>query len=114
MPKNYKAQALFSQLLYLANLKDSIFQNEVQNIFNDRGDLQKYFLATSNLSDSIQESLDLVVINGRLKGGTAVSHESDLNPTTNFFEQNNNALDAVYRKQAKFDVQYLITESLSE
>lgn len=39
LPKNYKKQALFSQLLYLANLKDPIFQNEVQGIINNRENL---------------------------------------------------------------------------
>ena len=74
--------------------------------------MQKYLLAACDLSVSIQESLELVVSNGRLNDGTAVCHESDLNPTTNFFKQNNNPLDVVHRTQAKFDVQNSIIGSL--
>lgn len=50
----------------------------------------------------------MVVSNGRLNDGTAVLHESDLNPTTKLFKQNNNPLDVVYKKQAKFYVKNLI------
>ena len=69
LPKNCKIQELFSQLPYLANLEDTIFQNEIQNI-NNRDDLQKYLLATGDLNDSIQEILDLVVNDGRLNDVT--------------------------------------------
>ena len=70
LPKNWKTQELFSQLPYLANLEDTIFQNEIQNIINNRDDLQKYLLATGDLNDSIQEILDLVVNDGRLNDVT--------------------------------------------
>ena len=73
---------LFSQVLYLANLEDPIFQND---IINNREDFQKYLLATGYFCDSIHEILDLVVANGRLNDGTAIRHESDLNLTTIFF-----------------------------
>lgn len=76
--------------------------------------MQKYLLAGCDLSDSIQESLELVVSNGSLNDGTVVCHEFDLNPTTNFFKQNNNPLDVVYRTQANFDVQNSIIGSLLE
>ena len=78
---------MFSKLPYLANLEDPVFQNEVQDVINSREDLQKYLLATGDLSDSIQERLDLVVSNSRLNDGTAVSHESDLNPATKFLNR---------------------------
>ena len=42
-------------------------------------------MATGDLNDSIQESLDLVVSDGRLNDGTVVHQESDLDPTTTFF-----------------------------
>ena len=76
--------------------------------------MQKYLLATGDLSDSIQESLDLVVSNSRLNDGIAVSHEFDLNPATKFFKQNNDPFDIVYEKQAKFDVQNRIIGTLLE
>ena len=79
-------------MLRLANLEDSIFQNEVHDIINNRENLQKYLLATGDLNDSIQEGLDLVVSNGRLIHSAEVRHESYLSPTTKFFKQNNKPL----------------------
>lgn len=84
----------------------------MQDILNNREDLQNYLLATDDLNNSIQESLHLVVGNGRLNDRTAVRHESDLNPTTIFFKQNNNPFDAIYKKHAKFNVQNPIIGSL--
>lgn len=79
---------------------------------NNREDLQKFLLATGDLNDNIQKSLDLAVSAGYLNDGTAVCHESDLNPMTHFFKQNNNPLDVVYKDQAKFDVQNPIIGNL--
>ena len=75
LPKNYKKQALFSQLPHLANLDDPIFQSEVQDIISNREDLQNYLLASGDLNNIIQECLNLVVSNGHLNDGTAVQHE---------------------------------------
>ena len=66
MPTNYKSEVLPSQLPYLANLEDPVFQSNIQNVINNREDFQKYLLAAGDLSKSIQESLDLVVSNGGL------------------------------------------------
>ena len=41
LPKDQKAKDLLKYLLYLANLKDPIFQNKVQNLIKNREDLQK-------------------------------------------------------------------------
>ena len=53
LPNNYKTQEIFSQSLYVANLEDPIFQNEIQNIINNREDFQKYLLPTEDLNYSI-------------------------------------------------------------
>ena len=74
--------------------------------------MQKCLLTTGDLNDSIQESLDLVVNDGRLNDGTAVCHESGLSTTTIFFKQNNNPLDVVYKNEAKFHIQNPIIGSL--
>ena len=67
--------------------------------------------ATGDLNKSIKEILDLVASNGCFNDGTAVRHESDLNPTTNILKQNNNSLDVVYKKHGKFDFQNRIIGS---
>ena len=66
LPTNYKLEVLFSQLPYLANLRDPIFQSSIEDVINNREDLQKYLLATGGLNNSIQKSLDLVVTDSHL------------------------------------------------
>ena len=74
-------------MLYLVNLDDPIFQNEVQDTIDNWEDMQNYLLVTGNLNDGINKSLNFVFSNGHLNDGTAVCNESDLNPTTNCFKQ---------------------------
>ena len=97
---------MFGSLPYIANLQDPTLQNKVENILKNRENLQKYLLATEDLKDTIEESLDLAVGYGRLKDGTAVRHVSERDDLDyNFFKKNDNPLDVVYKKQAKFDIQ---------
>ena len=80
----------FSQFLsifsvtIIANLIDPIFQTSIKDVINNREDLQKYLLATSDLNDSIQESFDLVVTDADLNHAV-VQHASDSNLQTDFF-----------------------------
>ena len=48
LPTNYKSEVLFSQLSYLPNVRDPIFQSSIEDIINSRRDLQKYLLATGD------------------------------------------------------------------
>ena len=113
MPKDQKAKDLLKHLPYLANLKDPIFQNKVENLIKNREDLQKYLLATEDLNKTIEQSLQLAVGHGKLNDESPVRHVSDRNdPLYKFFRENDNPLDVVYRKQAKFDVQNPIIGSL--
>ena len=100
-------------MLYLANLKDPILQNRVEDLLKNREDLQKYLLATENLNNTIEESLQLAVSHGKLNDETAVRHVSERDdPKYNYFRKNDNPLDVVYREQTKFDVQNPIIGSL--
>ena len=96
LPTNYKSEVLFSQLPYLANLKDPIFQASLTEVLKNREDLQEYLLAAGDLN----ESLDLVVTNGHLNDAT-VRHEKNMNP-----------LDIVYGNIAKFVARNPIIGSL--
>ena len=79
----------------------------------NREDLQKYLLATEDLNNTIEESLQLAVTHGKLNDETAVRHVSERDdPKYNYFRKNNNPLDVVYREQANFDVQNPIIGSL--
>ena len=109
----FKAKDLLKHLPYLANLKDPIFQNKVEDLIKNREDLQKYLLATENLNKTIEESLEIAVGHAKINDESAVRHVSDRDdPLYKFFKENDNPLDVVYRKQAKFDVQNPIIGSL--
>ena len=113
IPKDEKARDLLEHLPYLANLKDPIFQNKVENLLKNREDLQAYLLAREDLNRTIDDSLQLAVTHGKLNDATAVKHVSErYDPKYNFFKKNDNPLDLVYREQPKFDVQNLIIGSL--
>ena len=113
VPKNEKAKDLFATLPYLANLKDPVLQNRVENLLKNRKDLQKYMLATEDLNNTIEESLQLAVSHGKLNDETAVRHVSERDdPKYNYFRKNDHPLDVVYRQQTKFDVHNPIIGSL--
>ena len=113
LPKDQKAKDLFAHLPYIANLKDPILQNRVEDLLKNREDLQNYLLATEFLGTTLEDSLQLAVSHGKLNEGTKVRHLSELNdPKYKYFRQNNNPLDVVYREKAKFDVQNRIIGDL--
>ena len=106
LPKDKKAKDLFAHLPYIANLKDPILQNRVEDLLKNREDLQDYLLASEFLGTTLEDSLQLAVSHGKLNEGTKARHLSELNdPKYKYFRQNNNPLDVVYREKAKFDVQ---------
>ena len=113
LPRNEKIKDLFGSLPYIANLQDPTLQNKVENVLRNRENLQNYLLATDDLKSTIEESLDLAVGHGKLNDGTAVRHVSERDdPDYSFFRKNDNPLDVVSKKHAKFDVQNLIIGSL--
>ena len=106
LPKDQKTRDLFADLPYVANLKDPILQNKVEDLLKNRSDLQDYLLATEDLGRTLDESLKLAVSHGKLNEGTKARCLSELNdPKYKYFRESNNPLDVVYREKAKFDVQ---------
>ena len=100
--KDQEAKDLLKHLLYLADLKDPIFQNKVENLINNREDLQKYLLATEDLNKTIEESLQLAVGHGKINDESAVRHVTEGDDALyKFLKENDNPLDAVYRKTGK-------------
>ena len=98
---------------YLANLKEPILQNRVENLLKNREDLQKYLLATEDLNKTLEDRVQLAVTHGKLNDEAAVRHVSERNdPNYKFFRKNDNPLDVVYKEQAKFDIQNPIIGSL--
>ena len=64
LPQNYKRCILFEQFPYLSHVKNLTLNKIVKNGIVDDVQLQKYLLATGLLQDGIQQSLDMVVIDG--------------------------------------------------
>ena len=65
LPKNYRASQYFTNLPYLYNTNDPDFQNSVVDTLNNRTDLRKYLLATSDYGQNIQENINSVVTDGK-------------------------------------------------
>ena len=106
LPKDQKAKDLFAHLPYIANLQDPLLQNKVEDLLKNNEDLQKYLLATEYLGKTLEDSLEIAVSHGKLNEGTKVRHLSELNDRKyEYFRQNNNPLNVVYKDKAKFDVQ---------
>ena len=106
LPKDKKTRDLFAHLPYVANLKDPILQNKVEDLLKNKSDLQDYLLATEDLGRTLEGSLQLAVSHGKLNEGTKASHLSELSdPKYKYFRENSNPLDVVYSEKAKFDVQ---------
>ena len=64
LPKSYRASQYIKRLPYIRN-KDLNFQNSINNTINNRSDLRKFLLATSDYGRNIQENINAVVSNGK-------------------------------------------------
>ena len=60
-PSNYKLDVLFSQLPYVAHIDHPVFNQRLEDLFKESEGIQKFLLATGDLNDSIQQSINLTV-----------------------------------------------------
>ena len=65
LPPNYRKDALFDHLSYLGHLENPAIKDVVRDDVVDNIALQKYLLVTELLKDSIQNSLDMSVTDGK-------------------------------------------------
>ena len=65
LPKNYSASQHVKRLPYLSNTNDPVLQNLIIDTLNNRANLQKYLLATTDYSKNIQENINSVVTDGK-------------------------------------------------
>ena len=61
LPKNYGASQYIKRLSYVSR-EDTGFQNSIIDIVNNRSDLRKCLLATSDYGRNIQENINSVVV----------------------------------------------------
>ena len=76
LPKNCAASEYIKRFPYLDNTKDPKFQNDVIDIVNNRADLRKFLLATSDFGKNIQEGINSVVNDGHFNN-VAIRHLLD-------------------------------------
>ena len=64
LPRNYGASQYIKSLPYISR-EDPSFQNSIIDIVNNRSDLTKFLLATSDYGRNIQENINSVVAGGK-------------------------------------------------
>ena len=72
LPKNYGASQYIKRLPYISR-EDPSFQNSIIDIINNRSDLRKFLLATSDYRRNIQENINSVVTGGKFNQAVAVA-----------------------------------------
>ena len=108
---NYKKNLLFDKLLFVMKLDNPAIENVVNGSEADDLSVQKIFLATNLLQDSIQESLNMIVTDGDFNN---VSIRRALDTKYPSVMQKPNPIDFALKDKAKFDVQNLVIGSLIE
>ena len=64
LPKNYGASQYIKRLRYIRN-EDPDLQNSLADVINNRSDLRKFLLATSEYGRDIQENINTIVADGK-------------------------------------------------
>ena len=65
LPKNYRVGQYIKRLPYTGN-EDPNFQNSITDIVNNRSNLRKFLLHTSDYGRDIQENINAVDADGKL------------------------------------------------
>ena len=93
---------MFNHLPDLGYLGNSAIKDVVRGGVIDNIALQKYLLVTGLLKDSIQNSLDMIVTNGKFNNAGIRRALDTKYPT---IMRKPNAIDVVFKDKAKFDTQ---------
>ena len=99
--KNYETSQYVKRLPYITN-KGPDFDNKVINLINNREDLKKWLLATSEYGNEIQEDLNAIVGYDEKFNNAIVKHTLDLKDSGIF--RNPHPLNVTFRYVKKFDV----------
>ena len=109
LPKNYGVNEYFKRLLYLSKNNDLAFQNLVIDVINNREDLQKFLLATSDFGKTIEELIITAVTNGKLNN---IIVRQTLDLTNEHIFDIPNPLKVTFKDIKKFDAQNPIIVNL--
>ena len=106
---NYKKDVLFHQLPYCGHLENSAIKDVMKDGIVDNLSLKKYLLVTWLLKDSIQDSLDMIVTDGKFNN---VSVRRTLDTKYLSVMKKSNPIDVAFKDKAKFDTQNPIIRTL--
>ena len=108
LPKNYGASQYIRRLPYIRN-EDPNFKNSIIDIVNNRSDLTKFLLATSDYGKNIHENINEVVADGEVN--QAVVHRALDQKNKRVFESPI-PLSVTFKDAKKFDIQNPIIGNL--
>ena len=100
--QDFKKELLFKKQLYVAHLENPVINNVVKGGKVDNLALQKFLLATNLLQDSIQENLNMIVMNG---GFNDASIRRALDTKFPSIMKKPNPIEVMFKDKSKFDVQ---------
>ena len=100
LPLNYRKNVLFDQLPYLGHLESPAIKNVIKDSIVDNLSLQKYLLATGLLKGSMQDSLDMIVTNGKFNDPSV---RRGLDTKYPLVMKKSNPIDVIFKDKAKFD-----------
>ena len=108
LPKNYGASQYIKRLPYISR-EDPNFQNSIIDIVNNRSDLRKCLLATSDYGRNIQENINSLVDGGKFN--QAVVYRVLDQKNKGVFESPT-PLSATFKDAKKFDIENPILGNL--
>ena len=108
LPKNYGASQCIKRLPYISR-EDLNFQNSIIDIVNNRSDLRKCLLATSDYGRNIQENINSLVDGGKFNQAVVRRVLDEKNKGV--FESPT-PLSATFKDAKKFDIENPILGNL--
>ena len=100
--RDFKKELLFKKQLYVAHLENPAINDVVKGGKVDSLALQTFLLVTDILQDSIQEHLNMIVMDG---GFNDASIYQGLNTKFPSLMKKPNLIEVMFKDKSKFDVQ---------
>ena len=107
--QNFEKELLFEKQLYVAHLENPAINDGVKCSKVDSLALQKLLLATDLLQDSIQEKLDMIVMDGSFNNASIRRALDRKFPSV---MKKPNLIEVMFKDKSKFDVQNPVVGSL--
>ena len=112
LPPNFRKDVLFDHLLYLGYLEDPAIKDVIKNGIVDNLALQKHLFKTRLLKDSTQDSLDMIITDGKFKNASV---RRVLDTKYPLVMKKSNPVNVVFKDKAKFDTKNsIIGKSLTQ